>query len=185
MRGDPPDATLTSAIQRKGMSVMTAGPMAQPKPLQRMARRRPPQMVPLAVEGEPGLVVVDATWGTLTPMQLGPGVRTVGELEVIEHIGAGRSLIDTRLPHFHHSATIAGARNIPHDEVLDQIDTLDAAQPTVFFCNGPPCSATPQAIAALLEAGHPPERILYYRGGMHDWMTLGLPVTGSADASAD
>jgi rhodanese-related sulfurtransferase len=185
MRDDQPDATLPTAIQREGTSAMTAGPTAQPKPLQRMARRRPPQMVPAPVDDEPGLVVVDATWGTLTPMQLGPGVRTVGELEVIEHIRAGQPLIDTRPPHFHHSATIPGARNIPHDEVLDQIDTLDAAAPTVFFCNGPACSATPLAIDALLEAGHPAGAILYYRGGMHDWMTLGLPVTGSADASAD
>jgi rhodanese-related sulfurtransferase len=142
-------------------------------------------MVPAPMKDEPGLVVVDATWGTLTPMHLGPGVRTVGELEVIEHVRAGRPLIDTRLPHFHRSATIPGARNIPHDEVLGQIDSLDAAQPTVFFCNGPACSATPQAIDALLEAGYPAGAILYYRGGMHDWMTLGLPATAGADASAD
>jgi rhodanese-related sulfurtransferase len=185
MHDDPPDATLTTAPQRKGMSAMTAGPTTQPRSLQRMARRRPPQMVPALVRGEPGLVVVDATWGTLTPIELERGVRTVGELEVIEHMRAGRSLIDTRLPHFHHSATIPGARNIPHDEVLDQITTLDVAQPTVFFCNGPACSATPQAIDALLKAGYPAGAILYYRGGMHDWMTLGLPVTAGAAASAD
>lgn len=142
-------------------------------------------MVPAPVDGEPGLVVVDATWGTITPMELAPGVRTVGELEVIEHIRAGLPLIDTRLPHFHRRATIAGAHNIRHDEILDEIDTLDSARPTVFFCNGPPCSATPQAIQALLEAGHPAAAILYYRGGMHDWMTLGLPVVSGSSGSTD
>lgn len=164
---------------------MVSGVKAPPTSPRRMTRRRPSQMVPAPVDGEPGLVVVDATWGTITPMELAPGVRTVGELEVIEHIRAGLPLIDTRLPHFHRRATIAGAHNIRHDEILDEIDTLDSARPTVFFCNGPPCSATPQAIQTLLEAGHPAAAILYYRGGMHDWMTLGLPVVSGSSGSTD
>ena len=53
---------------------------------------------------------------------------------------------------------------------------LDAADPTVLFCNGPQCTATVQAIEGLLAAGCPAERLLYYRGGIHDWMTLGLPL---------
>jgi rhodanese-related sulfurtransferase len=48
--------------------------------------------------------------------------------------------------------------------------------PAVFFCNGPLCSATPAMVRALLGAGHPATAILYYRGGMHDWITLGLPA---------
>jgi hypothetical protein len=27
-----------------------------------------------------------------------------------------------------------------------------------------------------LDGGYPAAAILYYRGGMHDWMTLGYPV---------
>jgi hypothetical protein len=42
-----------------------------------------------SVDGEPGRLVVDATWGTIAPIQLAPGVCTVGEVEVIEHIAAG------------------------------------------------------------------------------------------------
>ena len=57
--------------------------------LTRSARRARPRRVPTPVTDEPGLFVVDATWGTIAPMQLAPGVRTVGELEVIEQIGAG------------------------------------------------------------------------------------------------
>lgn len=48
--------------------------------------------------------------------------------------------------------------------------------PTAFFCNGPQCAATPDAIAQLLDAGYPAHAILYYRGGMHDWLTLGYPT---------
>ena len=35
---------------------------------------------------------------------------------------------------------------------------------------------TPDAIRSLLECGFPEASILYYRGGMHDWITLGLPI---------
>ena len=58
---------------------------------------------------------------------------------------------------------------------------LDAARPTIFFCNGPQCGQSPTAIRGLLEAGYPPEGILYYRGGLHDWLTLGLPVVPGTD----
>jgi rhodanese-related sulfurtransferase len=124
----------------------------------------------------PGLFVVDATWGTIQPIVLAPGVRTIGEREMIEHIAAGLPLVDSRRAHFHAQATIPGAVNIPHPDTLDRIAGLDPQAPTAFFCNGPQCSATPRAVEALLGAGHPPAGILYYRGGMHDWITLGLPV---------
>lgn len=123
-----------------------------------------------------GTVTVDPGWGTVQPMQLAPGVRTIGELELIEHIERGLPVIDTRLAHFHREATIPGARGIPHDEILDHLGELDPDAPVALFCNGPQCAATPDAVRALLEAGHPARAILYYRGGMHDWMTLGYPT---------
>jgi rhodanese-related sulfurtransferase len=49
-------------------------------------------------------------------------------------------------------------------------------QPIIFFCNGPQCGQSPIAIRALLDAGYPPGKMLYYRGGLHDWLALGLPV---------
>ena len=56
--------------------------------VRRLARREEVFMVPQPVPGEPGRFVVDATWGTIMPIELAPGVRTVGELEVIAHIEA-------------------------------------------------------------------------------------------------
>ncbi len=144
--------------------------------LDRLPRRVQAQMVPAAMQHELGLFIVDATWGTLTPIQLAPGVRTVAELEVIEHLEAGLPLIDTRLAHFHRDATIPGACCIPHEEIAQRLDSLDPTTPTIFFCNGPQCAATPQAIDRLLAAGYPADAIAYYRGGIHDWITLGLPV---------
>ena len=148
--------------------------------LSRLERRTDPERVPRSVDGEAGLFVVDATWGVIQPISLAPGVRTVGELEVIEHVRAGRPLVDCRLPQYVERGTIPGAVNIPHGEIVERMAELDEANPTVLFCNGPQCTATAQAIEALLAAGRPAERLLYYRGGIHDWVTLGLPLAASA-----
>jgi len=149
---------------------------APPATVDRLPRRADAFMVPRPVPGRPGRFVVDATWGTIRPMQLAPGVRTVGELEVIEHITRGLPLVDSRLSHYLEGGTLPGAVSIPHDETAARLGEFDARLDTILFCNGPQCAATPDAIAKLLAAGHPPERILYYRGGLHDWLTLGLPL---------
>ena len=143
--------------------------------LERVPRRAEPQRVPRAL-AEPGLYVVDGSWGTLQPIELEPGVKTVAELEVIEQIRRGLPVVDTRPPDAHDEVTIPTAVNLPHREAVSRSEELDPSVPAVLFCNGPLCSATPTAIRALLRAGRPPERILYYRGGLHDWITLGLPV---------
>lgn len=143
--------------------------------IDRIPRRAGARMTPRALP-EPGLFEVDGTWGTIQPMELAPGVRTVGERELVEHLGRGGALVDCRLPHFHEEATIPAAVNIPHTDLPARTRELDRGVPTVFFCNGPQCSATPQAVRGLLEAGYPANAILYYRGGLHDWMTLGLPI---------
>ena len=132
--------------------------------------------MPKALDDDAGMVLVDATWGTIQPMTLAPGVQTIGELELIEHVRAGRQLIDTRLAEFVAQGTIPGAVATAHTEIEDHLEELDPERPVALFCNGPQCAATPDAVRRLLAAGRPPALILYYRGGMHDWMTLGLPV---------
>ena len=144
--------------------------------LERLARREQVRKLPKALDGEEGLVLVDATWGTIQAMTLAPGVQTIGELELIEHLHAGHQLVDTRQAEFVHQGTIPGAIAIAHTEIEDHLEELDPEQPVALFCNGPQCAATPDAVHRLLTAGRPPRLILYYRGGMHDWMTLGLPV---------
>jgi rhodanese-related sulfurtransferase len=152
--------------------------------LQRLPAREPPRRLPEAVAGDPGLVVVDATWGTIQPLQLPGGVRTVGELEVIEHVRRGGPLVDTRRAEYVAAGTIPTAIPISHEEIVARRGELSVDPPTILFCNGPQCAATPWAVAALLEAGHPAEALRYYRGGIHDWVTLGLPLSGSPSAAA-
>ena len=158
--------------------------IAKPVRLERIAPRQRNCMTPAVVEDDPGLVLVDATWGTIQPMTVAPGVRTIGELELIEHLQAGRQLIDTRREVFVAEGTIPGAVPIDHTEIAEHLDAIDADQPVALFCNGPQCAATPDAVRRLLAAGRPPELILYYRGGIHDWITLGLPVERGRSAAA-
>jgi rhodanese-related sulfurtransferase len=147
-------------------------------PLRRLPRRREPQRIPEPVEGSPGLFVVDATWGRIAPLSLHPEIRTVGEREAIEHLRAGGHAVDTRLPEYVERGTLPGAIAIPHEEITARRDEFDdGASDVLLFCNGPQCTATPQAVELLLDAGFPPRRILYYRGGIHDWVTLGLPLS--------
>ncbi len=150
------------------------------EPIERAAKSENQQTVPQPVQGRPGLVQVDATWGTIQPMQVADGVRTVGELEVKDHLERNLPVVDSRNPDSYQQATIPGAVNVPFKEVISRMDELDQQRATIFFCNGPQCGQSPTAIRKLIEAGYPPEKILYYRGGLHDWVTLGLPVAAGA-----
>ncbi|MGM0377038.1 MAG: rhodanese-like domain-containing protein [Bacteroidota bacterium] len=142
----------------------------------RTPKREHTQMVPQPVNGETGLMIVDTTWGIIQPIEIAENVRTVDELEVHKFQENGLPIVDSRTPDFYKTSTIPGAKNIPHNEITARMDELDRNSPTIFFCNGPQCPQSPTAIRNLLSAGFPPEKILYYRGGMHDWITLGLPV---------
>ncbi len=135
------------------------------------------QMVPQPLKGETGLVQVDTTWGKIQPIKVAEGVRTVDEIELNDFLEAGKQVIDGRTPDFYKVSTIPGAKNIPHNKVVERMNELNRNEPAIFFCNGPQCPQSPSAIKNLLEAGYPADKILYYRGGMHDWVTLGLPVS--------
>ncbi len=130
-----------------------------------------------AIDLDNDRVTVDPTWGEVQPMHLHPEIETIGELELIAHIGAGGRLVDTRRQAFvEGSGTIADATPIEADAIVDHLDELAGDDRIVVFCNGPQCAATPRAVEHLLAAGFPPSRLLYYRGGIHDWATLGYPL---------
>ena len=145
--------------------------------LSRTARTRSddPQSVPVGA-GEPDLVVVDTTWGELQPWQPLAGIPTVGELEVAELCASGATLVDTRVADSRGGCTIPGAVSIPHDQVAERQEELSANGVSVLFCNGPQCVQTPDALRTLRDAGYPLDRLAYYRGGMHDWVSLAMPT---------
>lgn len=145
-------------------------------PLKRAARARSedPQNVPRGA-GEADLVVVDTTWGEVQPLEPVPGVVTVGELELIALVSDGALLVDTRVPDSRSGLSLVDALNVPHDEIVDRSSELGTSV-CILFCNGPQCPQTPDALRSLSEAAFDLSRLRYYRGGLHDWVTLGFPV---------
>lgn len=144
------------------------------------------------------------------PMEAAPGVETVGELELIDflqdRVEIGRGLlVDARVPSWFEKAAIPGAVNIPftvleekNNPYLDKIlaalgareivadvwDFTDAME-LVLYCNGPWCDQSPRAIRNLISVGYPAEKLFYYRGGMQNWLLMGLStVPGGQKAVA-
>ena len=149
--------------------------------IKRMSKRDKTQMIPQPKDGEDGLVTVDVTWGEIQPVRAAEGVQKVGELEVIEHLEKGLPVIDVRASGTRYGVGIPGAKAFSMAEITDHIDQLDRTVLTIFFCNGPQCPQSPKTIHKLLDAGYPADKIGYYRGGMHNWITLGLPVEESGE----
>ncbi len=143
------------------------------------------------------------------PMQVAPGVKTVGELEVLDSlkkISNGDDsimLVDSRTPEWLARGTIPGAVNIPWTRInLEQAPAFDTevaetfeevmtkdfgakklendqwdfsgAKTLVLFCNGIWCHQSSINIETLLEYGYPADKLQWYRGGMQDWISLGL-----------
>ncbi|MEG3640078.1 rhodanese-like domain-containing protein [Magnetococcus sp. PR-3] len=138
------------------------------------------------------------------PMDVADGVRTIGEVEVIEfmtsYVADGTGLlVDARTPDWHAKGTIPGSINIPYTDVSPQLGADEVAieealaefgvedgnfanaKYLVLWCNGPWCGQSPTAIRGLLEVGYPKEKLIYYRGGMQMWKMFGLTVVAPAD----
>ncbi|MDP9164966.1 MAG: rhodanese-like domain-containing protein [Actinomycetota bacterium] len=150
--------------------------MTDPMKRTQRARPEPPASVPRAISGQADLVTIDTTWGVLQPMEPVPGVRTIGELELAELVASGATLVDTRVPDSRGGLTIPGAINISHEEILLRRSELDPDGTNILFCNGPQCPQTPKALGSLAEAGFPVTALAYYRGGLHDWVSLAMPT---------
>ena len=137
------------------------------------------------------------------PMVIADGVETVGELELLDFlegpVQSGRGmLIDARTSNFFQAGTIPGSTNLPFnlltsdgsnpflEPILLQLGGIKQsngnwsfgnAKTLALFCNGPWCDQSPRAIQSLLSVGYPADKLKYYRGGMQNWLMLGLTVT--------
>jgi len=138
----------------------------------------------------------------IQPSELAPGVKTVAELEVLRYLkeasdgDAAILVIDSRTPAWVEKGIIPGTVNIPWDTLnigksdptavqailenqlgathRDGFWNFDSAKTLVLFCNGSWCGQSPTTIKGLLKIGYPAHKILWYRGGMQDWESLGL-----------
>jgi rhodanese-related sulfurtransferase len=112
-------------------------------------------------------------------------------------------VIDSRTPDWVMRGTIPGSVNIPWNtinadkdgtftdttraegmnEIMEKefgvttknkrLDFSDA-KTLVFFCNGIWCPQSSVNIKTLVRVGYPAEKIKWYRGGMQDWVSVGL-----------
>ena len=126
----------------------------------------------------------------IQPHSPAEGVATIGELELMDALRDPEVVVmDSRTPEWFSGGSIPGAINVPYTDVLDRLAEFgcepdfdgwdcETAQAVVLFCNGSWCGQSPTAIRNMIEAGFPPEKISYYRGGMQAWRLLGLTVTG-------
>lgn len=138
----------------------------------------------------------------IQPMQLAPGVETIGELEVIQYLKRAATdssilVIDSRDGDWPlRSGIIPGSVRLPWTELhpghndpdrIADILTLrfgvaragglwnfENARTLIFYCNGPWCGQSPTNIKQLLAYGYPAHKLKWYRGGMQDWKVLGL-----------
>ena len=136
------------------------------------------------------------------PMEVAPGVKTVGELEVMSFLSVTVSsgngfLLDSRSTDWYKKRTIPGAVNLPYNlfipnpenvffnSVMDMLGGSQNAEgewgfedpkDLLLFCNGPWCDQSPQAIRNLLAINYPAKNLYYYRGGMQNWVGMGLTV---------
>ncbi|TCD15316.1 rhodanese-like domain-containing protein [Oricola cellulosilytica] len=128
----------------------------------------------------------------IQPMSPAEGVTTIGELELLDMLSDPEALVvDSRTVDWYQGGSIPGAISLPYTQVGDRLNELGCepdfdgwdcaeAKRVALFCNGLWCGQSPTAIRAMIAAGYPAERIVYYRGGMQSWRVLGLTVTGES-----
>jgi rhodanese-related sulfurtransferase len=137
----------------------------------------------------------------IQPMRIAPGVETVGELELLDHLKRAANgdvlVIDSREPDWLvRSGVIPGAVHLPWErlhprhadaaaiaDILQlqfgaslsgQLWNFENAKTLVFYCNGIWCGQSPTSIRQLLALGYPAHKLKWYRGGMQAWKSLGL-----------
>ncbi len=130
-------------------------------------------------------------------------LEVLGYLKRISNGDRTVMVIDSRTSDWMGRGTIPGSVNIPWDkinvdvsgafEVEAEAETLSHilleqfsaklnrgqwdfrnAKTLVFFCNGIWCPQSSVNIKTLAKLGYPPYKIKWYRGGMQDWVSVGL-----------
>jgi rhodanese-related sulfurtransferase len=138
------------------------------------------------------------------PMNLAPGVETLGELELLDYLQRMNKgddsilIIDSRTDEWLSRGMIPGAISIPWSQLssktasakaiaeilefqlgasfTDGLWNFENAKTLVLYCNGPWCGQSPSSIRTLLAIGYPARKLKWYRMGMQGWSMLGFNV---------
>lgn len=146
------------------------------------------------------------TTGVIQNNQIHKDIKNVGENELMHFIYSKSSknpekyiLVDARNKAWFDFATIPSAVNIYYDDLKYDFDfeedfyraykllgvkvidddkfDFTNAKTAVFFCNGAWCPLSSKSILHLMSIGYPKEKLLWYRGGVHAWSMVSLPLT--------
>lgn len=147
--------------------------------------------------------------GQIQPLSIDPEIETYAELEVLAFIekmqeDSGMLLVDTRTEPWYAYRTIPGSVNIPHHYISkpnsfpdnfknslailgvktkEGIYDFSGAKIITLYCNGSWCGQSPSMIKSLLNIGYPAKKIKWYRGGIHDWLSLSMTTVLPHDRS--
>ena len=140
----------------------------------------------ITVRPEPAAYNYVASLGNFTPAQL-PGAKRVTAREVRELIARGAQMVDVRSQKEYVEGHIAGAVLHPYGEkslkdvafdpksdTFPGLAKLDKKRPVIFACNGAECWKSYKASRAALAAGF--TDVHWFRGGLPEWKSEGLPV---------
>jgi rhodanese-related sulfurtransferase/DNA-binding transcriptional ArsR family regulator len=83
------------------------------------------------------------------------------------------TVVDVRPPHEFAQGHIAGALNIPLDQLTRRLNELPRDREIVAYCRGPWCVLSFEAVARLRKAGIAARRL---EDGLPEWRRAGLPV---------
>ena len=97
--------------------------------------------------------------------------------ELIERLRSGRAvLLDARPEDEFAAGHIAGAVNVPVEELESRLHVLPLDQEVIAYCRGPYCAFSDRAVVILRANGYRARRLAL---GFPDWRAAGLPVAGA------
>jgi rhodanese-related sulfurtransferase len=102
------------------------------------------------------------------------GLEPVQANELLDRARDGLvTVIDVRPPEEYAQGHIAGALNIPLDDLSRELEKLPRDREVVAYCRGPWCVLSYEAVARLRRAGLTARRL---QSGLPEWRYSGLPV---------
>jgi rhodanese-related sulfurtransferase len=101
-------------------------------------------------------------------------LEPVPATELLERARRGLvTVVDVRPPEEYAQGHIAGALNIPLDQLKRRLRELPHDREIVAYCRGPWCVLSFEAVARLRKAGMEARRL---EDGLPEWRRAGLPV---------
>lgn len=103
--------------------------------------------------------------------------QVVSREDVRRLVKAGAVLLDVRPRHEFEAGHLAGATNIPIEELRDRLSELDKGRQIITYCRGEFCVLADEAAAILRDEGFEVARL---EGGWPEWQSEGRPIESVA-----